>query len=74
MNDKGQERPFYEFDRKEVPGTDLCPVAISVESEDAGNSKDTGDAIGKNMHMWIALMAVSAVAVVSLVVVRRKVQ
>lgn len=52
----------------------LCPVAISVLSETDSNPKDTGDAIGKNMYLWMGMMAVSAVAVVALVVVRRKVQ
>ena len=52
----------------------LCPVAISVLGEASESPKDTGDAVGRNMHMWIALMTVSAVAVVALVVARRKVQ
>lgn len=52
----------------------LCPVAVSVLSKTAGSPDDAGDALGQTMHMWIALMAVSAVAVVALVVVRRKVQ
>ena len=52
----------------------LCPVAVSVLGETSESPKDTGDAVGRNLHMWIALMTVSAVAVVALVVVRRKVQ
>ena len=52
----------------------LCPVAIAVESETAGNPGDTGDAIGSNMHLWIALMVVSAAAVVVMATNRRKVQ
>lgn len=52
----------------------LCPVSISVLNESAGDSDDTGDAFGADLHMWIALMAVSAVAVVAIVVSRRKVQ
>lgn len=52
----------------------LCPVSISVLNESAGDSDDTGDAFGADLYMWIALMAVSAVAVVAIVVSRRKVQ
>lgn len=52
----------------------LCPVAIAVEGEDAGTSGKTGDAIGNNMHLWIALMVVSAAAVVVMATNRRKVQ
>lgn len=52
----------------------LCPVAISVLSETAGNPDDAGDAIGGNMHLWIALMVVSAAAVVVMAASRRKVQ
>ncbi len=51
----------------------LCPVSISVLGE-AGDSGKTGDEIGNNLHMWIALMAVSAVAVVVIMATRRKVQ
>ena len=52
----------------------LCPVAIAVESETAGNPGDTGDTIGNNMHLWIVLMVVSAAAVVVVATNRRKVQ
>lgn len=51
----------------------LCPVAISVLSETAGNPDDAGDAVGSNMHLWIALMVVSAAVVVVMLVSRRKV-
>ena len=52
----------------------LCPVAIAVESESAGESGDTGDNIGNSMYLWIALMVVAASAVVILTATRRKVQ
>lgn len=52
----------------------LCPVSISVLNESAGDSDDTSDGFGADLHMWIALMAVSAVAVVVIVASRRKVQ
>lgn len=52
----------------------LCPVSVSVLSETAGIPDDTGDKIGTNLGLWIALMTVSAVAVVVMIASRRKVQ
>lgn len=52
----------------------LCPVAIAVESETAGEPGDGGDAFGGTMYLWIVLMVVSAAAVVVVATSRRKVQ
>lgn len=52
----------------------LCPVSISVLNKAAGDPDGTGDAFGSDLHMWIALMAVSAVAVVVVTATRRKVR
>lgn len=51
---------------------DICPVAFCVRQAQAGVNPDTGDAVGTNMGMWIGVMAVCAVALVALVVVRSK--
>ena len=51
---------------------DTCPVAFAVREAQSGVNPDTGDQAGNNMTMYIALMAVCAVALVSLVVVRTK--
>lgn len=52
----------------------LCPVSVSVMSKAAGEPDGTGDAFGNGIHMWIALMAVCAVAVVAVTATRRKVR
>ena len=52
----------------------LCPVAIAVEGDGINAPDDTGDKTGSNLHLWIALMSVSAVAVAAAMIVRRKVQ
>lgn len=49
---------------------DFCPIVFSIDTAD--ETPKTGDEIGANMGMWVALMAVSAVAVVGLVVYRRR--
>lgn len=51
---------------------DICPVAFAVRDAQSGVNPDTGDQAGNNMGMYIALMAVCAVALVSMVVVRTK--
>ncbi|MBE6959776.1 MAG: hypothetical protein E7448_03510 [Ruminococcaceae bacterium] len=48
---------------------DFCPVAISVPVPDGGSS-DTGDK--SNITLWVVLLAVSSVAVVAMVVLRRR--
>lgn len=50
----------------------LCPVSISVLG--AGTPDATSDVLGNGMYLWIALMVVSAAAVVTVVATRRKVQ
>ena len=52
----------------------LCPVSISVQSKVTGEPDGTGDDFGSDLHMWIALMAVSAAAVVVVTATRRKVR
>lgn len=51
----------------------LCPVAFAVETADAGTDTpgETGDPQGEQMGMWIAIAAVSLIAVIALVVVYR---
>lgn len=51
---------------------DVCPVVFAVRNAQAGTNPDTGDQAGNNMAMWIGVMAVCAVALVALVVVRTK--
>ena len=51
---------------------DTCPVAFAVRTVRGGTNPDTGDQAGNNMGMWTGVMAVCAVALVALVVVRTK--
>ena len=48
---------------------DFCPVAVSVPVP-GGGSSETGDKA--DITLWVALLSVSAVAVVALVVLRRR--
>ena len=52
----------------------FCPVSFSVKSKNAGAPDDTGDLMGTNLYLWIALMSVATVAMVAVVVTRRKVR
>lgn len=52
----------------------LCPVSISVQGESSDVAPGTGDEVGGNMIMWIAIMTVSAAAMVVMIATRRKVQ
>lgn len=47
---------------------DICPVAFAVGTA----IPKTGDVMGQNLGLWIGLLAVSAVALVAVVVVSRK--
>lgn len=49
----------------------LCPVAFSVSTATDDTPK-TGDSIGDSMFIWVGVMVVAAVALVVLVVTRRK--
>lgn len=51
---------------------DICPVAFCVEADSVDSAPQTGDAMNQNLILWIVLMAVSLVAIVILVVSRRK--
>ena len=51
---------------------DICPVAFCVKRADQTESPKTGDAAVQNLPVFIMLMAVSAVALVTLVVLRAK--
>ena len=51
---------------------DICPVAFCVKRADQVEPPKTGDAAVKNLPVFIALMAVSAVALVALVVLRAR--
>ena len=46
----------------------LCPVVFAIDNSNV----DTGDAMGNQMILWAVIMAVSAAALVTLVVLRRK--
>ena len=48
----------------------FCPVAFCVRERTGGS--DTGDSAGRNLIVWIALMAVSAAAILFLIIKRRK--
>lgn len=48
---------------------DFCPVAISVPVP-GGESSDTGDK--SDITLWVALLSVSAVAVVAMIALRRR--
>lgn len=50
---------------------DICPVTFSVKSDSHTPPAQTGDTSG--VVMWMGLMAVSAAALVALVVFRRKI-
>lgn len=52
----------------------LCPVSISVMDKTAGDPDGTGDVFNGELYMWIALMTVSAVAVVVATTKRRQAQ
>lgn len=51
---------------------DICPVAFAVRDVQDATNPDTGDAARNSMMLWISVMAVCAVALVALVVVRTK--
>lgn len=48
----------------------FCPAAFCVRERTGGS--DTGDPAGRDLILWIALMAVSAVAILVLILRRRK--
>ena len=50
---------------------DFCPIAFSVYAGSSTNPPVTGD--NANMTLWVVLLAVSTLALVAVVVVRRKV-
>lgn len=50
---------------------DICPVAFAVK-ETAETSPYTGDAVGQNIGLWIAVMVVSLVGMVAVVTLGRK--
>ena len=51
---------------------DICPVAFCVEASSVDAAPQTGDTVGQNLILWVLLMAASLVAIVILVVARRK--
>ena len=52
---------------------DICPVVFCREKGFNDQIPQTGDEFGRNLGLWIALMVVSAAAIVVLVISRRKV-
>ena len=51
---------------------DICPVVFCLESGSGGEPPKTGDAMGRSLYLWFALMAASLVALLVLVLNRRK--
>ena len=52
---------------------DICPVVFCVESKSDVQVPTTGDEFGRNLGLWIGLLAVSAAALVVMLVCRRKI-
>lgn len=51
---------------------DICPVAFCVEEAADTAAPRTGDEIGRQLPLWIALMAASLAAIVILLIIHRK--
>lgn len=51
---------------------DICPVAFCIDPDAEEEVPPTGDVAGQNLLLWVVLMAVSLIAVVVLVLNRRK--
>lgn len=49
---------------------DICPIAFCVK--DSSKPPQTGDTVGQNMPIYVGIMAVSAIALVGVVVIYRK--
>ena len=52
---------------------DICPVAFCVDAEVEKDPPKTGDAMAEDLTLWIILLAVAAVAIVVLLINRRKI-
>ena len=52
---------------------DFCPVAFCVDADAEKDIPQTGDAAGQNLTRWFVLLAVSLLALVALVVNRKKI-
>ena len=55
----------------------FCPVAFCVSTDEVTNNPQamppkTGDAVGQNLTLYIAVMVVSLAAIVAIVIIRRK--
>ena len=51
---------------------DICPVAFCIDPDAEEEVPPTGDVAGQSLLLWVVLMAVSLVAIVVLVLNRRK--
>ena len=51
---------------------DICPVAFAVEADAIKEVPKTGDEVGANISYWVILLVASFVAVVVLLINRRK--
>lgn len=51
----------------------ICPIAFAVPASALENTPATGDRSGAELGLWIALLAVSTVALSGLVIFRRKI-
>ena len=57
----------------EVEFEDICPVAFCVDPDAEEQAPPTGDVAGQNLLLWIILMAVSFVAIIALMINRRRI-
>ena len=51
---------------------DICPVVFCVDPNDVYMPPKTGDQARQDMILWISLMAVSVIAIVVLLVLRKR--
>lgn len=51
---------------------DICPIAFLVEQGSGTPPAQTGDTAGNTLILWIAIMAASLVALIVLLVIRKK--
>ena len=51
---------------------DICPVAFVVEETGNADGPLTGDAMGQNMWIWMAVMAACVAGITILLLMKRK--
>ena len=73
----GEWQPVEDFSVNEdgsltVNFDNIGPVAISVREGYTENPPQTGDQMGNSIVLWVALLAVSAVALVAVIVLSKR--